>query len=977
MVGLGTFVPPTLRAVGNMPVPSVASSVLLGREPEIAELDEALALAAEGISQIVLVGGDAGIGKTTLVVDLEHRAPGLGFTVAVGHGLDLEAGIPFAPVVEAVRSLLGGVDDFELRPSARRMLTLLDPEAPRSREALHVLDDLTAVVHEAAAAGPVLLVLEDMHWADRSTQGFAATLSRTARGALLLVLTFRSDELHRRHPFRRTATEIGRVPGARRVDLAGLDRDSIASIVAAHTDGPPDPAWVESVLARSEGNPLYAEELLTATQEAVPGHLSDLLLDRIDALKEGPRGLLRVASVNGTRLDTETLGDLAGLDQTQMEGYLREALDANVLRQAGDHLEFRHPLLREVAYDDLMPDERTRTHARLAEILQARVDGDPDPGLATLSRLAFHWNAAHDLPHTLAASVRAGLVAKRLGAAEAVTQFERALSLWDRVPDAVSVAGRPQAELVVLLAESAVEQDDEERWRALVHTAVGMLGPEPDRLLASRVYSAFVPVSREGDAIGKEEAIRLAVEYAGDSPTEELARAWNAQSLYLNRHAHFAGSLEAAQRATDAATKAGSAQAEMDALYLGSLSQYYLGHITVALAGMERAEAVGRAAGLVAQVLGGLLPVQYMEAGQIDRGLSVASAGFEEGMALGLPLQGTVCGGAALLALLWRGRLDEAEHRLEELRELGLPAYNDRWGVPRAELLLARGDTHAATPLVRDVAAYAQQIGRTPWDTEVLTKLKLEAMTDDQPGALETAASYLAQLDDCDSPLTSAGAARIGFHALCLGRPTTWTRTEELRDRAGHQLQRARAGLTDEWQPTYHGVQLALAEAYAARYAEEPAVAQFRDATILADPFGAYFALEPRLNLATEMLAHGARDEGRELLVACWGTAHDMGARDIERRAVRLATRTRVPLPPSAAPQGPLGRLTPREREVLDLLATGATNKTIAETLFITEKTASVHVSNLLAKLGVTNRGAAAALPEIWSADRHASARLL
>ena len=172
----------------------------------------------------------------------------------------------------------------------------------------------------------------------------------------------------------------------------------------------------------------------------------------------------------------------------------------------------------------------------------------------------------------------------------------------------------------------------------------------------------------------------------------------------------------------------------------------------------------------------------------------------------------------------------------------------------------------------------------------------------------------------------------------------------------------ARSGLTDEWRPTYYGVQLALAEAYAARLAEEPAVAQFRAATDLAEPFGAYFALEPRLNLAEELLAHGGRDEGRELLVACWSTARAIGAHDLERRASRLATRTRVPLPHSASRKGPLSRLTPREREVLDLLATGATNKTIATTLVITEKTASVHVSNILTKLRVDNRGAAAAL---------------
>ncbi len=948
-----------------MPVPSGTSSLLLGRERDIAELGEALGLAGQGSPQVVLVGGDAGIGKTTLVADLERRAAELGFTVATGHCLDIGAGISFAPVVEAVRALLAGLDNLQTRPSARRMLTLLDPEAPRSRETLHVVDDLTAVVLEAAAAGPVLMMLEDMHWADRSTQDFATTLSRIARGALVLVLTFRSDELHRRHPFRKTVAEISRTLGCRRIDLGGLGRDDIAGIVAARSDRPPDPSLVNTVLARSEGNPLYAEELLAANraddQQGVPDHLSDLLLGRIDALADGPRALLRVASVDGTRLDTITLAELAGVDQTRMEGYLREALDANVLRQHGGHLEFRHPLLREAAHDDLMPDERTRIHGRLAEILQARIDGEPDPGLAVLSRLAFHWNAAHDLPRTLSASVRAGLAAKRLGAAEAIIQLERALSLWDRVPDAQAVAGLPEAELVVLLGESAVEQGDDQRWRTLIHTAVDMLGPEPDRLLASRVYSALVPAALTGEAIGKQEAIRRAIEYAGDSLTEELARALNARSLYLNRHTQFAASVEAAQRAIDAARSAGCVEAEVDALYLASLSHFYLGHIGEGLAGMERAEAMGRAAGRVGHVLGGL-PVLYMEAGQVARGLSIANEGFEEGMALGLPIQATMCGAAALVAVLWRGRLVEAERRLEELVELGLPAGSARWHAPRAELMLARGDTDAATPLVHETAAFAQAVGRKPWDTEVLTELALAAMLDDQSGVLEVAVSYLAQLDDCDSPLTAAGAARIGFQALCLGRSTPWTQTDELRDRAALQLQRCEAGLTDEWRSTYYGVQLTLAEAYAARYAGDPAVTQFRKATALAEPFGAYFAVEPRLNLATELLSHGGRDEGRELLVECWSTAHDMGAHDLERRAFRLATRSRVPLPEKASQTGPLSRLTPREREVLDLLATGATNRTLAETLFITEKTVSVHVSNLLGKLGVANRGAAAAL---------------
>ena len=218
--------------------------------------------------------------------------------------------------------------------------------------------------------------------------------------------------------------------------------------------------------------------------------------------------------------------------------------------------------------------------------------------MSTLSRLAFHWNAAHDLPRTLAASVRAGLVAKRLGAAEALTQLERALSLWDRVPDAEAVAGRPHAELAILLAESAYYQGDFERGYTLVRKAVDMLGPDPDRLLASRVYSALGQAHvSDDDILGRQEAIRRAVAYAGDSPTEELARALCAQSEYLNRHGRFADSVEAAARATEAARSAECLEAELDALALGSLSRFYLGHIGDGLAGFEARHTPGTDSG--------------------------------------------------------------------------------------------------------------------------------------------------------------------------------------------------------------------------------------------------------------------------------------------------------------------------------------------------------------------------------------------
>jgi ATP/maltotriose-dependent transcriptional regulator MalT len=937
--------------------------LLLGREAESTELDDALSLAQAGIPQVVLVAGDAGIGKTTLVAALARRAEDLGVDVAVGHCLDIGADVPFAPVVEAVRTLLTGVGDVESRPAARRMGALLDPETRWVSEQVHLLDDLRLTVLEAAGSGPVLLVLEDLHWADTSTRDFAVALSRTARGHLCFVLTVRTDDLHRRHPARTALAEIGRAPGGRRIELGPLELESIAGLIASISGGEADADVTRSVLERSEGNPLYAEEIVAAGSGTVPGQLSDLFLARVDAVAQGPRQLLRTASVDGTHVDVDLLAELAGLERDQLGAFLHELLDANLLRSLGEALEFRHGLLREAVYDDLLPDERTRLHADLATILQARADADPAPRLSLLSRLAFHWSAAHDPTRALVASERAGMVAWKVGAAESVTHLEHALSLVEQVPDAEALLGRTKIELVVSLARAACDQGDDQRWHALNRRAVDLLQPDTAPRVASRALFSFAySALNVDDTASAPEAVRLALEYAGESPTEERAYALGALALLHVVEGRFADALAAANQAAEAAEAVGAVDALLLDLMFKSLALIYLGHVRESCDVAEAAVAVARGAGMPASAVDQLrlLAFRLLDAGQVERGVSVAQAGRREGLEAGLAIPAAWCGEALATAFIWAGRLEEAERLLAQLGGLGLA--QDPWWETRADLALARGDAEGAARALSNGAGAERPAGPPPLEDEALRRLRISALVEDTAACLKMAGSYLSQIEDSDSALLAAAAARIGFQALVGVQTDSDPRVAVVHDQATRQLARARAGLTDEWRPTYYGVQLALAEGYAARLAGESAIEQFRDAAQLTAPFGAYFALEARLELAQELLAHGGRDEGRELLVQCWTQANQMGARAHERQAARLATRSRVPLPETPTTEGPLSRLTNREREVLERLATGATNKAIARELVISEKTVSVHVSNVLAKLGVENRGAAAAL---------------
>jgi DNA-binding CsgD family transcriptional regulator len=983
----------------------------------MAALESAFASVRQGGPSAVLLGGEAGVGKSRLVAEFGQKArESAGARVLTGGCLELGTdGLPYAPFTavlrelvremgaEAVAAMLPG---RTIRELARLLPELGEPDAGGdSGEArARLFEAVLSAMDHLTRNYPVVLVVEDAHWADRSSRDLLTFLigNQRAISGLLIVVTFRSDELHRTHPLRPLLAALDRIAWVERVELPRLTRRDTDELANRITGRQPPDGLVDALYRRSEGNPLFVETLLCCDGELsseLPESLRDLLLDRVRQLPEETQEVLRVASAGGAVTGHALLAAVSGLDEAALTRAVRPAVVANVLQPHADGYAFRHELIREAVHEDLLPGEHGRLHSRFAEVIDAEPSLVP-PGRAAIE-MAHHWYASHDATWALIAAWQAAAQAGRaVAAAERLALLARVLGLWDQVPDAAERIGADHVRVLEEATSAAHDAGEYERGIALATSALKELGPEgrqsepvrAARLLKERGHFK-TKLGRKDYADDLQEALAHAP--ADVSPVmrvEILLDLARCHPQPANERVYAEEALALARQTGDEVCEAGAlltvAMFTADPGQQAEPGSEPIAMIAQARAVAERREAhdlLLKAAVNESHVLEGA--GEHELAAQAAR-RAVASADAQR---LSRTYGGLLAVNEAepLLAL---GRWDEAV----KVADGAVHLYVGRGPVHRAMLkavtgsiALARGDYQAAAEAeaaARDMLSGVRYEDQHQLPLAAL-EIALRLATDGPAAAVAVTGQVLDRYDlSLASPRYAWPVVTAGATAgLAAARHAGPARDERLRDEATAVEDRLRtvAEKLEAFGRVQRAQQLtfAAADAQAASLLDgfpgaaplspsEPGAlleAWDRAATAWADLGEPYPLAQTLLHAAETALASGDRDGAGTRLRESARLAAGLGAQPLAEQAALLARRARITL--DGAQDGGLdspaltgtSALTGRELEVLRLVAAGRSNREIAAELFISPKTASVHVSNILGKLGAASRGEAAA----------------
>jgi DNA-binding CsgD family transcriptional regulator len=966
----------------------VAERILIGRDAELEELSSLLGVSrVAGHLQVVdaaprqhvLLAGDAGVGKTRLLQELAARARELGWQAYAGHCLDFgDSALPYLPFSEILDRLSAQLPDVaerltQLHPALARLLPTGREGASVERADAVDRGQLFAAVHallEAVAEkAPVLVVVEDTHWADQSTRDLLTYLfTRPFAGPVAVVASYRADDLHRRHPLRRQVAEWARLSGVGRLSLDPLGDDDVRALVTT-IDPAVRGAERESIVARAEGNAFFVEELVGAAagpDHWVPDELADVLLVRLDRLDDTARSVVRTAAVAGRRVRHDLLAAVVDLPEPVLDEALRHAVEEHVLVAGEGAYWFRHALLGDAVYDDLLPGERVRLHGRYAEVL-SDCCGHSTP-LGSAAQLALHARLAHDLDTALVASVRAGDEAAAVGGPdEAAQHYERALALLAERPApenvsparvveacvvALTTAGRPDR--AARIAEEQLRRlpaDTAPAERARVLTAAAMalgiidnaeldplapsdealaLVPDDDPALRARVLADralllhWRGLTDDAQTAG---AQALALAERHDLPA--IASAAATTLTALGRTGDPTELRIALQSVIDRAVASGALTAELQGRYLLGRSYEDWGEWAAAeaafRAGVERAEAAGQP----------WAPYGFEPRQQLAWVLYVVGRWDEALELLDIARPGSPPVPYAALdgirQAIRQGRGEPVPRRL----------HRETWAsdgvvvvfTAAIEMVAAgRAGDHADALRVYDDAV--ELLGRI-WHPWFIARVRLAAvalgvLADAMPGL--PAAERTRLLDDVDR-LAADGAKAVA----------TWDHTRGW----GPEGQAWEARVTAE----------ALRARWLAGADLEPGglVEAWREVEQRFDVFGHVLELATvRVALASVLRASGDAAGAAHVADQARTAARALGAQPLLDALGSLAA--------TRAGSADVESLTPREAEILALVADGRTNGEIGRRLFISTKTVSVHVSNILAKLGASSRTEAAAI---------------
>ena len=999
---VGLYAARTRADDGQMVFPGVSSARFVGRRAELVTLLDAFTSAASGTATAVVIGGEAGVGKTRLVTEFVADLPEPAYVV---WGRCMAEGLPYGAFRDGLRAFVRSLNDVaraELRAQTSPELDHLIPDLAEEAEPQPVTSEaeqtrmfelLLQAVAYIAERRPLVIVIDDLQWADRSTQMLLAYLvGHLTHEPVLLCTTYRTDEIDRSHPLSAWRAELLR---ARRehIELLRLTRGEIAEQVTAILGDTPSEAFVDEVYARSDGNPFFAEELLAAADKdaALPTSIRELLLTRVARLSDACQRALRTASTLRTPIDPVLLLDVVDSEEDALYHVLREAVDRHVLEadRDGQRFLFRHALLREAAYSELLPGERQRLHRRFAEAIErARQQGRIDAQEAS-SELAYHWSRSGDARKALVASFNAARAATAArGFDNAVEHYTKVLELWPSVPDAAELTETDHAGALTLAASAAHLTGDHEGAASLARAALEEIG-DSDAMRAATLNESigvYLFMNGEfGDALEAfEKALALSSEH---EDTVERARILaTAGRLHMQR-GHHARAMEVSKQALELARRLGARREEAVVLNSLGVMQATEGELESGADNLRDALTIAAEIGDIEEEIRAYVNLGFVLeiSGRLIESRDISMRGAALARDRGFDHAGGV---------LLRANAAEAMFELgewEQMRALVVAAersvrsrFDDGFvHLSAARLDTAQGNFDKARGHLAEAKALFTDGSYLDFVRELNEIIATIALWERRPeDARDAALQGLHAVAEGEEHILAGRLLLIAFRSFA-------DLAEQAHDRqadsnATEQAQRVldmanvfKSNPLDPNSPLADGAALAQqAAAELARCRGERHAESWAEAGASWEGLGRpYHAAYARWRAAEAgLLSKLPGPRPAENLRAAHEIAARLGARPLLDEIEMLARRARIALdlqttqpeeppepPTEPAPLAKFG-LTERELEVLTYVAAGMSNREIAQQLFITQKTAGAHVSNILRKLGVSSRVEAAAV---------------